>query len=212
MKIFCKIGNETKTVEVSPNDSLYILLKKLGIKDKKAEFVYNDKTFNLAIILSFEEIGITSDANIIIKLHKEPYIEEQRLDFENWKNDICCYGEPKKGDCVWNIIMDGPKDSPYMGGKFKIKITFPDNYPLNPPTYEFLTDICHININGRHICLKSLNNPKASVVEILSQIFIMLNTPNETDAYSGKFKDLYINNYSEYLNLARQMTKQHAIL
>ena len=138
-------------------------------------------------------------------------IEEEREEFNEWKNSICCYGNPYYGEDVWNITMDGPKDSPYMGGKFKIRITFPDNYPNDCPNFEFLTPICHININGTHICIASLNSYKSSytIVDILTQIFVMLKTPNQDSAYST-YKDLYINHYTEYLAKAREMTREYA--
>jgi ubiquitin-protein ligase len=138
-------------------------------------------------------------------------IEEERADFIDWKSSISCSGDPCCGDEVWNVIMDGPKDSPYMGGKFKIRITFPKNYPTEKPIFEFLTPICHINIDGTHICLESLNNYQESysIVQILTQIFMMLTSPNENSAY-GKYKDLYINSYTEYLAKAREMTSEYA--
>jgi len=138
-------------------------------------------------------------------------IEQERAEFNDWKSSISCYGEPLYGNDVWFITMDGPKDSPYMGGKFLIRITFPNNYPYECPIFEFLTPICHINIDGAHICLESLNryNPSYGIVQILSQIFMMLTSPNEYDAY-GTYKDLYINHYTEYLTKAREMTKEYA--
>ena len=118
-------------------------------------------------------------------------IEEERADFIDWKSSISCSGDPCYGDEVWNVIMDGPKDSPYI--------------------FEFLTPICHINIDGTHICLESLNNYQESysIVQILTQIFMMLTSPNENSAY-GKYKDLYINSYTEYLAKAREMTSEYA--
>ena len=72
-----------------------------------------------------------------------------------------------------------------------------------------MTPICHININNTHICLESLNNYQQSysIVQILTQIFMMLTSPNENNAYS-KYKDLYINSYTEYLAKARQMAEE----
>ena len=98
-----------------------------------------------------------------------------------------------------------------MSGIFKIKITFPSNYPNEVPLFEFLTPICHININGTHICLDSLNHYKSSysIVQILTQVFMMLTAPNEDSAYS-QYKDLYINHYTEYLAKAREMTREYA--
>ena len=138
-------------------------------------------------------------------------IEQERLDFNDWKSSISCYGDPLYGDDIWYVTMDGPKDSPYMGGKFKIRITFPPNYPSNAPIFEFLTPICHININGTHICLDPLNyyNSSYSIVQILTQIFMMLTSPNENSAY-GTYKDLYLNHYTEYLAKAREMTREYA--
>lgn len=138
-------------------------------------------------------------------------IEDEREEFNDWKSSISCHGDPLYGDTIWNIIMDGPKDSPYMGGKFKIRITFPDNYPSVCPKFEFLTPICHINIDGTHICLGSLSNYNSSysIVHILTQIFMMLTSPNENSAF-GTYKDLYLNNYTEYLAKAREMTREYA--
>ena len=142
---------------------------------------------------------------------RELRIEEERLDFNDWKSSISCYGDPQKGDSVWNITMDGPKDSPYMGGKFKIKITFPNGYPNEKPLFEFLTPICHININGTHICLDSLNNYHSSysIVQILTQIFMMLTSPNEGSPYST-YLSLYQNDYTGYMAKAREMTREYA--
>ena len=145
-------------------------------------------------------------------MSREERIEKERLDFNEWKSSISCSGNPSKGDDIWNVVMDGPEDSPYKGGKFKIKITFPSGYPGIKPEFEFLTPICHININGTHICIDSLNNynSSSSIIELLSQIFVLLITPNEGSAYS-KYSDLYINHYTEYLAEARKMTRENAM-
>ena len=144
-------------------------------------------------------------------MSRDERIEKERIEFNEWKSTISCYGNPNKGDRTWNVIMDGPSDSPYMGGKFKIQIYFPDNYPSQKPDVLFKTPICHININGEHICISSLNeyNQNYSIVDILNSIFMMLTSPNEYSAYST-YKNLYINNYTEYLAKARQMTREYA--
>ena len=38
---------------------------------------------------------------------------------------------------------------------------------------------------------------------------MILTSPNENSAY-GKYKDLYINSYTEYLANAREMTSEYA--
>ena len=138
-------------------------------------------------------------------------LEKERKDFLKWKKSISCEGDPKEGDAIWNIIMDGPLDSPYMGGKFKIRIKFDKDYPTSKPEFEFLTPICHINIENKHICLSSLNeyDKNSSIIKYLSEIFMMLTSPNDNSAYS-RYKDLYINDYSGYLKKAREMTREYA--
>ena len=145
-------------------------------------------------------------------MNKETRIEEERQEFNEWKSSISCYGDPQKGDTIWNIIMDGPKDSPYMGGKFKIRIAFPDNYPIKPPKFEFLTPICHINIHNTEICLSSIKSKyksNYSITQILTQIFMMLTSPNEDNPYSEYIK-LYKDDYTGYLAKAREMTREYA--
>lgn len=124
---------------------------------------------------------------------------------------ISCSGNPNKGDRTWNVIMDAPSDSPYMEGKFKIQIYFPDDYPAEKRQFTFKAPICHININGEHICITTLNeyNSSYSIIDILNSIFMMLTSPNEYSAYST-YKELYINDYTNYLAKARQMTREYA--
>ena len=138
-------------------------------------------------------------------------LEKERQEFLKWKSSISCEGEPKKGDLVWNIIMNGPLDSPYMGGKFKIRIKFDKDYPTTKPDFAFLTPICHINIEKQHICLSSLNNydKNSSIIKILSEIFMMLTSPNHNSAYST-YSSLYNKDYSGYLRKAREMTHEYA--
>lgn len=143
---------------------------------------------------------------------KNERLEKERKTFIKFKRSICCDGNPQEGDSVWNIIMDGPSDSPYIGGKFKIKIKFDKNYPTSKPVFEFLTPICHINIDGTRICLGSLGesyDQKSSIISLLSQIFMMLTSPNSESAFS-QYKDLYIKNYTKYLSTAREMTREYA--
>ena len=138
-------------------------------------------------------------------------LEKERNEFLKWKDIISCEGNPQKGDNVWYIIMNGPLDSPYMGGKFKINITFYKDYPDSKPLFEFMTPICHINIKDRHICLNTLDNynTNSTITQALSEIFMMLTSPNEDSAYS-KYKDLYLTDYTKYLSEARRMTREYA--
>merc|ERR1711916_359493 len=41
---------------------------------------------------------------------------------------------------VWQIFMEGPKDSTFEGGVFELEMKFPEDYPDNPPTLYFLSE------------------------------------------------------------------------
>ncbi|NDW60483.1 ubiquitin-conjugating enzyme E2 [Yangia sp. PrR004] len=36
---------------------------------------------------------------------------------------------------IWNAIVAGPEGTAYIGGKFNLQITFPDNYPFKAPFF-----------------------------------------------------------------------------
>ena len=145
-------------------------------------------------------------------MSRETRIEQEINEFNEWKDTINCEGNPQKGDSVWNITMAGPIDSPYVGGKFKIRITLPEKYPKDTPKFEFITPICHMNISGTSICLDSLNNYNSdySLTQILTQIFMMLTSPNENSPLNWDYYQLYLKDEDSYFEKAREMTSQYA--
>lgn len=56
------------------------------------------------------------------------------------------------------IVLDN--DTPYSGGYFKAKMTFPQDYPYRPPDFRFLRPLYHPNIypDGR-LCISILHQP-----------------------------------------------------
>ena len=46
----------------------------------------------------------------------------------------------------WNVLIAGPADTPYVGGQFKVRVTFPENYPFRMPDFKFETLIWHPNV------------------------------------------------------------------
>ena len=60
----------------------------------------------------------------------------------------------------WVAIIEGPKDTPFEGGKFKVNIKVPSDYPMVPPTASFETKIFHPNVKWStgEICLDILKD------------------------------------------------------
>jgi len=77
--------------------------------------------------------------------------------------------EPVEGFCVradesnifkWDVWIEGPKDTYYEGGIFKLRLEFPHDFPLNPPTLTFVSEFWHPNVykDGK-VCISILHSP-----------------------------------------------------
>jgi len=60
----------------------------------------------------------------------------------------------------WDAWIEGPKDTYYEGGVFKVRVEFPHDFPLNPPTLTFVSDFWHPNVykDGK-VCISILHPP-----------------------------------------------------
>ena len=96
----------------------------------------------------------------------------------------------------WSVIFNGPEDTIYEGGFFKAILTFPQDYPQNPPEMKFITEMFHPNIykDGK-VCISILHppgvdrfneqekaeerwRPSLGAEQILISVISMLNDPN----------------------------------
>jgi ubiquitin-conjugating enzyme E2 J2 len=72
----------------------------------------------------------------------------------------------------WHYILTGPPDTPYEGGQYWGTLTFPSDYPFNPPAIRMLTASGRFQVNTR-LCLSISDfhpksfNPAWSVSTIL---------------------------------------------
>ncbi|CAG2106472.1 unnamed protein product [Medioppia subpectinata] len=95
----------------------------------------------------------------------------------------------------WEVAIFGPPETLYEGGYFKARVTFPQDYPYNPPVLKFLTKVWHPNVyeNG-DLCISILHppiddpqsgelpcerwNPTQNVRTVLLSVISLLNEPN----------------------------------
>lgn len=96
----------------------------------------------------------------------------------------------------WEAEISGPPDTAYEGGVFTARLTFPRDYPLNPPKMVFTSEMWHPNVykNGE-VCISILHppgedpnhyetsaerwSPVQSVEKILISVISMLAEPND---------------------------------
>jgi len=114
----------------------------------------------------------------------------------------------------FDVTIDGPSQSPYEGGVFKLELFLPDDYPMTPPKVRFLTKIYHPNIDrlGR-ICLdvlKSNWSPALQIRTILLSIQALLGAPNPDDPLANDVAQAWKEDQSKAINTAREWTQQYA--
>ena len=109
----------------------------------------------------------------------------------------------------WSVILDGPPESPYQKGKFKLELKFPSDYPFKPPSVRFLDKVYHPNIyrDGK-ICIDILQNngwsPALNVVKVLHSLRSLFMDPNPNSPANRPAAVLYVNNYKKYCETVRE--------
>lgn len=115
----------------------------------------------------------------------------------------------------FNVVIDGPAETPFEGGKFKLELFLPEEYPMAAPKVRFMTKIYHPNVDklGR-ICLDILKDkwsPALQIRTVLLSIQALLSAPNPDDPLANDVAEKWKLNESEALVTAREWTKTYAI-
>ncbi|KAK4474083.1 hypothetical protein MN116_003391 [Schistosoma mekongi] len=113
------------------------------------------------------------------------------------------------------VFLDGPVGTPYDGGKFRLKMLIPIEYPIEPPKAYFCTKIFHPNIapNTGEVCVNTLKKDWKSNLglrHILLTIRCLLIEPNPESALNEEAGKLLLEDYNEFVSEARLLTEVHA--
>lgn len=116
----------------------------------------------------------------------------------------------------WTATIEGPPDSPYQKGIFKLVIDIPEKYPFVAPKIKFITRIYHPNINFiGDICLDILGEnwaPGLTIQKTLLSIISLLDSPNPDDPLVPEIAKIYRESKSKYESIAKDWTREFATL
>ncbi|KAK7512538.1 ubiquitin-conjugating enzyme/RWD-like protein [Phyllosticta citricarpa] len=118
---------------------------------------------------------------------------------------------------VWEVLVDGPEQSAYAGGQFKLVITLPKEYPFKPPTLSFHTKIYHPNVSNDDkglMCLGMLRpdawKPPNKLSAVLDMVYNLLIEPDVSDPVEAAIADVYKRDKKEFEKTAKEWVKRYA--
>lgn len=111
--------------------------------------------------------------------------------------------------------FNGPPDTPYEGGIFKVNIEVPHEYPYTPPKMKFLTKIFHPNISSQTgaICLDILKDkwtPVYTLKSCLISLQALLQSPEPDNPQDAVVAKVYKDDKAEFDKTAAEWTKKYA--
>lgn len=113
-------------------------------------------------------------------------------------------------------VIEGPAQTPYEGGTYRVKICVGADFPLQPPRAIVLTRIFHPNISpSGDVCVNTLKrdwDPQNwSIGHILQVIRCLLIVPFPESALNEEAGRLFMESYAEYAAHASMINRVHAV-
>ncbi|XP_069888400.1 ubiquitin/ISG15-conjugating enzyme E2 L6 isoform X1 [Dipodomys merriami] len=113
---------------------------------------------------------------------------------------------------VWHALLL-PDQPPYHLRAFRLRIDFPREYPLKPPTIKFTTKIYHPNVdeNGQ-VCLPLISTvnwkPHTKICQVLETLNVLVNNPDLREPVRIELADLLAQNPEVFKRKAEEFTLQ----
>ncbi|EIE26132.1 ubiquitin conjugating enzyme [Coccomyxa subellipsoidea C-169] len=142
---------------------------------------------------------------------KRREMDVMKLMMSDWKVELV-------NDSVNELYVEfqGPKDSPYEGGFWRVHVELPDGYPYKSPSIGFVNRIYHPNVDemAGSVCLDVINQTWSPMFDLLNvfETFLpqLLLYPNPTDPLNGEAAALLMREPEAYNAKVKECTARFA--
>lgn len=120
------------------------------------------------------------------------------------------------GDFEFEVEFDGPEDTPYAGGKWRVHVELPVSYPFKSPSIGFRNRMYHPNVDERSgsVCLDVINQTWSPMFDLINvfDMFLpqLLRYPNPDDPLNGEAAALMLREPDKYNAKVKQHVRQYA--
>ncbi|XP_030538193.1 ubiquitin-conjugating enzyme E2 4 isoform X1 [Rhodamnia argentea] len=114
------------------------------------------------------------------------------------------------------VEFHGPKDSPYQGGLWRIRVELPDAYPYKSPSIGFVNKIYHPNVDemSGSVCLDVINQTWSPMFDLVNvfEVFLpqLLLYPNPSDPLNGEAAALMMRDKGAYEQRVKEYCEKYA--
>eukprot|EP01121_Diplochlamys_sp_Union-15-3_P008535 TRINITY_DN2269_c0_g2_i1.p1 TRINITY_DN2269_c0_g2~~TRINITY_DN2269_c0_g2_i1.p1 ORF type:complete len:212 (-),score=44.08 TRINITY_DN2269_c0_g2_i1:44-679(-) len=115
------------------------------------------------------------------------------------------------------VTFNGPKDSAYEGGTWKIRVGIPSNYPYKSPSIGFVNRIYHPNVDegSGSVCLDVINQTWSPMFDLVNifEVFLpqLLLYPNPKDPLNREAASILIKDSKRFHQIVKDHVKKHAM-
>ncbi len=111
------------------------------------------------------------------------------------------------------LLFEGPKNSPYEGGLFRVKLDFEDYFPNKPPVVKFITRLWHplVEFSSGKMCQDYFKENWSTDCDVKKFLELLKNMLTNYNHSSGINLDA-INDISEgtFENKVKSLTEKYA--